>query len=79
MPPWVNPWLILAIMASLSVHAMIVYVPIFNSIFGITSLTMQEWGIVLAFSFPVILIDEVLKFVARILNAQDLKKRLKND
>lgn len=31
---------------------------------------------VLAFSFPVIIIDEVLKFIGRIMNERELKNRL---
>ena len=52
-PPWVNPWLILAIGASIGSHIFILYVPVMNSIFGITPLNLYEWKLVLAFSFPV--------------------------
>jgi len=38
---------------------------------------MNEWLMVLAFSFPVILIEEVLKFVGRYFDAKDLAERLK--
>ncbi|VAI06932.1 unnamed protein product [Triticum turgidum subsp. durum] len=48
MPPWVNPWLLLAI---------------FN-----------EWLLVVAVAFPVVLIDEVLKFVGRCLTARARKQ-----
>jgi len=34
-------------------------------VFQITPLSFEEWTAVLKLSFPVILIDEVLKFVAR--------------
>jgi len=30
MPPWINPYLILAIIASISIHNIILYVPFFN-------------------------------------------------
>jgi len=36
-----------------------------QAVFQITPLTAEEWAAVLRLSFPVILIDEVLKFVAR--------------
>lgn len=32
MPPWVNIWLILAMTLSMSLHFMVLYVPIFNVI-----------------------------------------------
>lgn len=72
MTPLVNLWLLAAISSSLILHAMIVYVPFFNEIFSIYRLTGYEWGLVLAFAFPVILIDEVLKFFARASNEKAL-------
>jgi len=79
MPPHVNPILIGAIALSLSLHAMIVYVPFFNNIFSIYKLNNYEWGLVFAFSFPVILIDEVLKFFSRGSNERALARRLKEE
>ncbi|CAM6086149.1 unnamed protein product [Calypogeia fissa] len=65
MPPWVNPWLMLAMTLSFTLHALILYVPFLANIFGIVPLSLNEWLLVLAVSFPVILIDEVLKFIGR--------------
>ncbi|PIM98601.1 Calcium-transporting ATPase [Handroanthus impetiginosus] len=65
MPPWVNPWLLLAMSVSFGLHFLILYVPVLAQIFGIVPLSLNEWLLVLAVSFPVILIDEVLKFVGR--------------
>lgn len=75
-PPWVNLWLILAIFSSILCHVFILYVPVMNTIFGIVPLTLQEWGLVIGFSLPVILIDEVLKVFGRIKNERELKARL---
>jgi len=36
-----------------------------QAVFQITPLSLEEWEAVLKLSFPVILIDEVLKFIAR--------------
>lgn len=79
MPPHVNPLLLVAIANSLALHAMIVYVPFFNEIFSIYKLNGYEWGLVFAFSFPVIIIDEVLKFFSRGNNERALAERLKQD
>ena len=40
-------------------------VSLLQMIFKMTPLSMEQWLMVLKLSFPVILIDEVLKFVAR--------------
>lgn len=76
MPPWINLWLILAIFGSIASHMMILYVPFFNTIFGISPLNTHEWLLVIAFSAPVCLIDEVLKFVGRIRNERELAIRM---
>lgn len=76
MSPFVNPWLILAILNSIVLHWVIVYVPFLNEIFSIYRMNLYEWGAVFAFSAPVILIDEVLKFFGRIKNEAELKARL---
>lgn len=65
MPPWRNPSLITAIIASFIMHFVILYFKITNTIFRITPLNWDEWIAVLYFSFPVIILDEILKFVSR--------------
>jgi len=65
MPPWTNPWLILACMGSVLVHFVILYVPVLAKIFHVCPLDWHDWVLVMTFSFPVLLLDEVLKFVGR--------------
>jgi len=65
MPPWSNKWLLGAITLSMCLHFMILEVDVLSSVFQITPLSLQEWIMVLKLSFPVILIDEVLKVIAR--------------
>merc|ERR1712212_1469010 len=65
MPPWVNPYLLGAMALSFSLHFVILYTDFLNVVFNISALTLEQWMMVLKLSFPVILIDEVLKFVAR--------------
>ncbi|PHT77513.1 Calcium-transporting ATPase 2, endoplasmic reticulum-type [Capsicum annuum] len=65
MPPWRNPWLLISMSASFGLHSLILYVPSLADIFGIVPLSLNEWLLVILLSAPVILIDEVLKFVGR--------------
>eukprot|EP00850_Spirogloea_muscicola_P009678 SM000055S18212 [mRNA] locus=s55:21353:28368:+ [translate_table: standard] len=75
MPPWVNPWLMLAMAVSFGLHFLILYVPVLANVFGIVPLTINEWLLVLAVSLPVILIDEALKFVGRWIHRKDRRLR----
>ncbi|UJR09375.1 hypothetical protein I4U23_013619 [Adineta vaga] len=65
MPPWRNKYLLYAIALSMSLHMMILYIPVFNTVFQICPLSLEEWMAVIKISLPVILLDEILKFVAR--------------
>lgn len=65
MPPWRNPWLLVAMSVSFGLHCLILYVPFLADVFGIVPLNLNEWFLVILVSAPVILIDEVIKFVGR--------------
>ena len=65
MPPWINPWLLLAMASSFALHFVILYVPALARIFSIVPLDASEWALVLLFSTPVWLIDEALKLYGR--------------
>ncbi|KXZ46192.1 hypothetical protein GPECTOR_46g261 [Gonium pectorale] len=69
MPPWANPWLLCAIAVSVALHCVILYVPFLADVFAIVPLSWPEWQLVLLWSAPVIVIDEVLKFAGRIIHA----------
>ncbi|KAG6506487.1 hypothetical protein ZIOFF_031811 [Zingiber officinale] len=75
MPPWSNPWLLVAMSISFGLHFLILYVPFLAQVFGIVPLSFNEWLLVLAVAFPVILIDEVLKFVGRCSNYSGAKRQ----
>ncbi len=75
MPPWINPYLLAAMFMSFALHFMILYYESFQNIFAIQWLSWDEWMLVLLFSMPVILIDEVLKLFGRHFNHQALLKR----
>lgn len=77
MPPWRNWLLIGAIILSMCLHMVILYVPFMSSLFHICPLDTNEWIMVVYISFPVILIDEVLKLISRHLPSSEVK--LKQD
>ncbi|XP_068649988.1 calcium-transporting ATPase, endoplasmic reticulum-type-like [Aristolochia californica] len=65
MPPWRNPWLSVAMSLSFGLHFLILYVPFLADVFGIVPLSWNEWILVILFSAPVVLLDEILKFIGR--------------
>ncbi|KAJ2900715.1 hypothetical protein IWW38_000390 [Coemansia aciculifera] len=64
-PLWCNPLLIAAIGLSFVLHFAILYIPVFNTLFSVAPLGWVEWKAILCISAPIILVDEVLKWVAR--------------
>lgn len=77
MPPWVNPWLLVAMSVSFALHFLILYVPFLAQVFGIVPLSVNEWLLVLAVAFPVILIDEVLKLAGRCTSSSGAERTTK--
>lgn len=71
-----NPLLLIAISLSVSLHCVICYVPFFENIFGTVPLTLNDWILVLIFSTPVILLDEILKFISRKKTQAELNERI---
>merc|ERR1711863_93864 len=65
MPPWINPLLLAAMGLSFALHFMILHVDFLATVFQITPLSFAQWITVMKFSLPVILLDELLKYVAR--------------
>jgi len=74
-----NPWLLLAIGSTVLLHCVILYIPFFNRLFSTAPLNFNDWMLVLAWSLPVIFIDEILKFFSRRSNEADLQMRLKEE
>lgn len=64
-PPTKNLWLIGAIVLSMALHMLILYVPYLREIFVILPLNLDEWLGVLSISFPVVLLDEACKWYTR--------------
>ncbi|XP_052202251.1 calcium-transporting ATPase 3, endoplasmic reticulum-type [Diospyros lotus] len=63
--PWSNLWLVASIILTILLHTLILYVQPLSVLFSVTPLSWSEWTVVLYLSFPVIIIDEILKFFSR--------------
>ncbi|XP_077245643.1 calcium-transporting ATPase, endoplasmic reticulum-type-like [Tasmannia lanceolata] len=75
MPPWRNPWLLVAMSVSFGLHFIILYVPYLADLFGIVQLSLNEWFLIILVAAPVVLIDEALKFIARRQKQRFTKKK----
>lgn len=60
-----NKYFNIAVLASAVLLAMTIFVPAFNSTFHVTTLALEQWGIVLGASALMIIIVEVVKFFQR--------------
>ncbi|CAK9072944.1 unnamed protein product [Durusdinium trenchii] len=63
-PPWLNPYLVTACAISAALHCLILYTPL-AQIFGVCPLDAHDWVLVAAFSLPVLILDELLKYISR--------------
>lgn len=65
LPLWKNMMLVYAIALSMALHFALLYTPVLQSLFAILPLNIVEWKAVVVISAPVVLLDEVLKFLER--------------
>lgn len=76
-PPWSNLWLVGSIVLTMLLHILILYVRPLSILFSVTPLSWAEWTVVLYLSFPVIIIDEILKFFSRNTSGARFKFRVR--
>eukprot|EP00535_Pseudo-nitzschia_heimii_P009346 CAMPEP_0197178932 /NCGR_PEP_ID=MMETSP1423-20130617/4044_1 /TAXON_ID=476441 /ORGANISM="Pseudo-nitzschia heimii, Strain UNC1101" /LENGTH=1166 /DNA_ID=CAMNT_0042628755 /DNA_START=221 /DNA_END=3721 /DNA_ORIENTATION=- len=77
-PPWKNRWLLLGVAGPFLLHLSVLYsaklgLPGFGEAFGMVPLTKDDWKAVLMWSSPILLVDELLKFVGRRLRSKEEK------
>lgn len=58
-----NKWLIAATLLVLSLQFLLIYAPFMHYIFKTVSLNMHDWLVVVAVSAPIVLLEEVRKFI----------------
>ena len=56
-----NPALLYAIVGSIALQVLVVYVPILQGFFGTTPLTLADWGLLVLLGLPVLLAGEASK------------------
>jgi len=67
MPPWANRWLMAGVTTPMLLHVGVLYVPQLASLFQLAPLTKADWKMVAAWSLPLVLLEEVLKYFGRML------------
>jgi Ca2+ transporting ATPase len=77
--PFQNMYLIGAVLMSIILHAVILYVPAANPIFYVKPLDYESWVMVLQICAPVCLLDEFFKFYARLTEAKNVVSSSKKD
>jgi Ca2+-transporting ATPase len=60
-----NKWIIVGIVAQLSILAILVYVPLMQKFFGTTALGFTDWIFLISLALVVIFAEEIRKFFAR--------------
>lgn len=63
-----NRWLVLATTFVLLLQIMLIYAPFMHTIFKTVPLEWHDWRIVLGITFPIIIIEEIRKAIARYWN-----------
>jgi potassium/sodium efflux P-type ATPase len=60
-----NKWIIVGIIAQLSILAFLIYVPLMQQFFGTTALDLKDWLFLLSLAVAVVLAEEIRKLFAR--------------
>jgi calcium-translocating P-type ATPase len=60
-----NKWIVIGIIAQLSILAILVYVPLMNTYFTTAPLTLGDWAFLLSLAVVVVLAEEIRKFFSR--------------
>ncbi|MGB9841546.1 MAG: cation-translocating P-type ATPase [Candidatus Bathyarchaeales archaeon] len=61
-----NKWIVLGIIAQLSILSILIYVPFMQQIFKTTALGVYDWAFLVSLAFIVVFAEEVRKFFARL-------------
>mmetsp|Transcript_32185 Transcript_32185/g.78456 ORF Transcript_32185/g.78456 Transcript_32185/m.78456 type:complete len:1206 (-) Transcript_32185:981-4598(-) len=73
--PQSNKWLLLGVSVPFSLHLLVLYssklgLPALGEAFGMVPLTLDDWKTVMIWATPILIVDEILKYVGRNINSQ---------
>lgn len=60
-----NKWIIVGIIAQLSILAFLIYVPLMQQFFGTTALNLTDWLFLLTLAIAVVIAEEIRKLIVR--------------
>ena len=60
-----NKWIVVGIIAQLSILAFLLYVPLMNQFFGTTPLDLTDWAFLISLAVIVVIAEEIRKFFSR--------------
>lgn len=66
MNPFSNKYLIVALTLVVSLHVLALTLPFSQQVFHFTSLSLSEWGIIIAVGSSVVVVEEIRKFFMRL-------------
>jgi Ca2+-transporting ATPase len=66
-----NKWIVVGIMAQLTILAFLIYVPLMNQFFGTTPLGLTDWAFLISLAVIVVIAEEIRKFFSRKLAKSD--------
>lgn len=70
-----NIYLWIAIAISVTVHAFIIYIPLFSRIFGTVELSLEDWIQIIKLSLPILMVEESLKYISRLYSSFSKNKK----
>jgi Ca2+-transporting ATPase len=71
-----NKWMQMAVLTSLVILLIIIYVPFLQPIFGTAALSLQDWGIMLPLILVPSIAAEINKLVLRMLSEREQRARI---
>ena len=64
-PPWANRFVLLGVSLPLALHGLVIYCRPLAQLLHLVPLTRADWQAVALFALPLLLVEELLKWVAR--------------